>query len=80
ALQDLDTLLTHITIGALSLTANEFIEIDSETPVFNEWNDINDNLMVVDADCGDNITIDNNEDDDMPTEAPPKLIEAMYMV
>ncbi|CAM4823844.1 unnamed protein product [Rotaria magnacalcarata] len=80
AIQDLDTLLTHITIGGLSLTANEFIEIDSETPVFNEWNDINDNLMVVDADCGDNITTDNNEDDDMPTEAPPKLIEAMCMI
>ncbi|CAF4932036.1 unnamed protein product, partial [Rotaria socialis] len=80
ALQDLDTHLTHITIGGLSLIANEFIEIDSETPVFNEWNDINDNLMVVDADCGGNITTDNNEDDDMPTEAPPKLIEAMYMV
>ncbi|CAF4851692.1 unnamed protein product, partial [Rotaria socialis] len=80
AIQDLDTLLTHITIGGLSLTANEFIEIDSETPVFNEWNDINDNLIAVDADCGDNITTDNNEDDDMPTEAPPKLIEAMCMV
>ncbi|CAF1297874.1 unnamed protein product [Rotaria magnacalcarata] len=75
-----NTLLTHITIGGLSLTTNEFIEIDSETPVFNEWNDTNDNLMVVDADCGDNITTDNNEDDDMPTKAPLKVIEAMYMV
>ena len=80
ALQDLHTLLTHITTGGLRLTANEFIEIDSETPAFNEWNDIDDNLMVVDADCGDNITTDNNEDDDMPAEAPPKLTEAMDMV
>ena len=51
ALQDLDTLLTHITTGGLRLTANEFIEIDSEPPAFNEWNDIDDNLMVVNADC-----------------------------
>ncbi|CAF1460012.1 unnamed protein product [Rotaria sordida] len=80
ALQDLDTLLTHITIGGHSLNANEFVEIDSETPVFNEWNDIDDNLVVIDADCGDNITTDKNGDDDMPTEAPPKLTEAMEMV
>ncbi|CAF4026659.1 unnamed protein product [Rotaria sp. Silwood1] len=80
ALQDLDTLLTHITIGGHSLNANEFVEIDSETSAFNEWNDIDDNLIVVDAGCGDNITTDNNEDDDMPTEAPPKLTEAMEMV
>jgi hypothetical protein len=80
ALQNLDTLLAHINIGGHSLTANEFVEIDYETPAFNEWNDIDENLIAVDEDCGDKITIDNNEDDDMPTEIPPKLTEAMEMV
>ncbi|CAF2404183.1 unnamed protein product [Rotaria sp. Silwood2] len=80
ALQNLDTLLAHINIGGHCLTANEFIEIDSETPAFNDWNDINDDLIVVDEDCSGNITTDNNEDGDMPSETPSKLTEAMKMV
>jgi len=36
--------------------------------------------MVVDEDYDDKITTNNNEDDDIPTETPPKLTEAMEMV
>ncbi|CAF3934434.1 unnamed protein product, partial [Adineta steineri] len=80
ALQNLDTLLTHLNIDGHSFTANEFIEIDSETPAFNEWNDTNDNLIVVDENGFDNITTEDNNDEDMPTEPPPKLTEAMEMI
>jgi hypothetical protein len=80
ALRNLDALLAQINIGGHSLTANEFIEIDSETPAFNEWNDTDDDLIVIDENCGDKVTTDNDEDYDMPTETPPKLTEAMEMV
>ncbi|CAF1419046.1 unnamed protein product [Adineta steineri] len=80
ALQNLDTLLTHSNNGKHRLTANEFTEIDSETPAFNEWNDTNDNPIVVDENGIDNITTEDNDDEDMPTEPPPKLTEAMEMI
>ncbi|UJR19632.1 hypothetical protein I4U23_022766 [Adineta vaga] len=60
------------------LTVDEFVEIDSDTPVFNEWTNMNDDLIVVvNEDCGDNTTTENNEDYDMSAEAPPKLTEAL---
>ena len=81
ALKDLDTLLALVNIGGQSLSANEFVEVDAEIPTFNEWNDTEDDLVVVDQTCSNKKNIDNNEeDDDMPTETPPKLIEAMDMV
>ena len=68
AVQDLDALLTHITIGGQSLTADEFIQIDSEIPVFNEWSDVDGNLVVIDADPKENIATDNSDDDNIPPE------------
>ena len=81
ALKNLDILLSHINIGGQSFSANEFVEIDSDIPVFNESNDIDDNLIIVDENY-DNKKNNNNdeEDDDTPTETPPKLVEAMEMV
>ena len=78
ALQNLDLLLVHVNIGGQSLSAIEFIEVDEETPAFNEWDDVDNNLIIVAEQRHNN---DNNdEDDDMPTETPPKVIEAMEMV
>ncbi|CAF4683431.1 unnamed protein product, partial [Rotaria socialis] len=37
ALKDLDTLLAHIHIDGQSLSASEFVEMDLDTPTFNEW-------------------------------------------
>ncbi|CAF2189462.1 unnamed protein product [Rotaria magnacalcarata] len=78
ALQNLDLLLVHLNIGGQSLSAIEFIEVDEDTSAFNEWNDVDNSLIIVDEQRHNND--DNDEDDDMPTETPPKVIEAMEMV
>ena len=78
ALKNLDALLGHISIGGQSLSASEFVELDDDTPAFNEWSDGDEDLIIVDTDFGNKI---NNEDDDeIPTESAPKLLEAMEMV
>ena len=51
--------------------------MDEETPVFNEWNDVDNSLIIIDEQHYNNNN--NDEDDDMPTEIPPKVIEAMEM-
>lgn len=80
ALKKLDTLLTHLQIGGQSLSANEFVEMDADIPAFNEWNDSNDNLIIINEECSNKNNDDNNEEDDIPTEAPPTLVDAMEMV
>ena len=83
ALQSLDTLLTHINIGGQSLSAKEFIDLDAETPAFNEWNDVDDDLIIINEQSNNEEKHNNNkeeDDDDMPTETPPKLTEAMEMI
>ena len=78
ALKNLDALLGHISIGGQSLSASEFVELDDDTPAFNEWSDGDEDLIIVDTEFGNKI---NNEDDDeIPTESAPKLLEAMEMV
>ena len=50
SLNKLDTLLSHTNIGRKSRSASEFIELDSNIPVFNEWNDIDDHLIIIGED------------------------------
>ena len=81
ALKNLDALLAHVNIGGQSICASEFVEVDADIPAFNEWNDVESDLVVVDQEGNSKRNIDNNEeDDDLPNETPPKLIEAMDMV
>ena len=81
ALNNLDALLSYMNIGGQSLSSSEFVEIDSDIPVFNERDDINDNLIIVDEDYDSKKNNNNSEeDDDIPTETPPTIIEAMEMV
>ncbi|CAF2234405.1 unnamed protein product, partial [Rotaria magnacalcarata] len=77
----LSTLLDHINIGGQRFSANEFIEIDTNIPVFNEWKDI-DNHSIIVNDESENKTKTNHydEDDDIPAETPPQLIEVLEMV
>ena len=77
-LKNLDLILVHLNISGQSLSATDFIEMDEETPVFNEWNDVDNSLIIIDEQHYNNNN--NDEDDDMPTETPPKVIEAMEMV
>ena len=60
---------------------SEFVDVNAEILAFNEWNDKEDDLIVVDQECDNKKKIDNNEEDeDMPTETPPKPIEAMDII
>lgn len=79
ALKDLDTLSNHITIGDRCLPADEFIGIDADIPTFDESNNVAENLIIIKGfdDTSDHHLGD--EDDEIPTEAPPKLVEAMDM-
>jgi hypothetical protein len=79
SLKNLDQLLAHVPVDRQRLLATEFVEVDAEAPVFNEWNNAVDNLLMVDRDSHDK-NDGNEEDDEMPSETPPKLIEAMEMV
>jgi len=68
-----DDLLSHLHIGGNQMSAVELINIDSDIPVFNEWNDDSDLLMeVANAD-----TIENIEEEEPIDETPPKLPEAL---
>jgi predicted RNA-binding protein Jag len=81
ALQNLDTLLAHINIGEQNLSASEFVEMDADTPVFNECSDADDTLIIAEEECDSKKNNnDNEEDDDILTETLPKLIKAMEMV
>ncbi|CAF3341955.1 unnamed protein product [Rotaria sp. Silwood2] len=74
----LDNLLKHVVISGSTLNANEFINIDSHAPTFNEWNDDSERLVTF-----DNITQSNELDDDeekINDETPPKLCETIEMV
>ena len=79
ALQTLDMLLAHVSIGGRSLSASEFVDVDDETPAFNEWNDPGDHLIVINEDFGNNRNKE-EEDEDLMNETPPKLIDALEMV
>jgi hypothetical protein len=79
ALQTLDMLLSHVSIGGQSLSASEFVEVDDETPAFNEWNDPGEPLIVVDEVFG-NHRNEEEEDECLMNETPPKLIDALEMV
>ncbi|CAF4368920.1 unnamed protein product, partial [Rotaria socialis] len=79
ALKDLDTLLAHIHIDGQSLSASEFVEMDLDTPTFNEWNESDNDVIIVDEEYVNKKHNNNDQDDDILTEAPPKLIDAMKM-
>lgn len=81
ALQDLDRLLNHVTIGDQRLSANDFIEIDSDIATFNESNDVDENLVII-SEISNNKNDHNfsDDEDETPSEAPPKIFEAMDMV
>jgi hypothetical protein len=82
ALNDLANLLVHVKIGGQSITASQFIEVDDEVPAFNEWDDADtgSSVITIDGDLHNEEIKDHEEDDEMPTETPPKLVEAMEMV
>ncbi|CAF3357329.1 unnamed protein product [Rotaria socialis] len=79
ALKDLDTLLAHIHIDGQSLSASEFVEMDLDTPTFNEWDESDNDVIIVDEEYVNKKHNNNDQDDDILTEAPTKLIDPMEM-
>ncbi|CAF4043586.1 unnamed protein product [Rotaria sordida] len=74
----LDNLLKHVVTSGSTMNANEFINIDSHAPTFNEWNDDSERLVTF-----DNIIQSYELDDDeekINEETPPKLCETIEMV
>lgn len=70
ALRTLDMPLAHVSIGGRSLSASEFVEVDDETPAFNEWNDPRDHLIVVNKGFDDNRNKEEEDDEDLMNETP----------
>ena len=79
-LRALDMLLAHVSIGGRSLSASEFVEVDDERPAFNERNDPGDHLIVVNEGFDDNRNKEEEDDEDLMNETPPKLIDVLEMV
>ena len=80
ALRTLDMPLAHVSIGGRSLSASEFVQVDNETPAFNEWKDPGDHLIVVNEAFDDNRNKEEEDDEDLMNETPPKLIDVLEMV
>ncbi|CAF4531014.1 unnamed protein product, partial [Rotaria magnacalcarata] len=51
ALRTLDMLLDRIKIDGEYRSASEFVDMDTEIPVFNEWNDPVDKQIIIDKAC-----------------------------
>jgi hypothetical protein len=65
-LQTLDMFVSHVSVDGKSLSDSEFVEVDDETPAFNEWSDPGDPLIVVDDGFGNH----RNEEELAATEQP----------
>ncbi|CAF4770373.1 unnamed protein product [Rotaria socialis] len=75
-LEKLNDLLQHVTIDGQTMNAVDFIGIDNDTPAYNEWFDNCEHLVA----CDIKKQNDDDDDDRIPTESPPKIMEAMEML
>lgn len=76
-LEQLDSLLAHLQVDGEQLTAAEFVNIDSCTPTFNEWEDDEHLKDLI------QLTPDHNEAEEeeiLLAEEPPNLSEALEMI
>ena len=74
-IEKLDALLGHVKIGTEGLSATEYIKIDDEILVFNEWEDDVEILPIA-----INAETDEDENDQPIPEEPPSLTEAHEMI
>ncbi|CAF5207695.1 unnamed protein product [Rotaria magnacalcarata] len=81
SIEELDRVLRHSTIGGKPMSGYDITCIDDNAPSFNEWNDSNGKLLVINGIINDDG--DSNEDqlnDDVPSEDPPSLSEFLDLV
>ena len=75
-LQKLDALLSYVTFGGAHLSASEFVNVDEEISLFNEWdNDANSLLAIEDVQHDQD-----GRDDEETQEQPPSLDDALEMI
>ncbi|CAF4130639.1 unnamed protein product, partial [Rotaria magnacalcarata] len=80
-LHDLDKVLKHVTIGGNVMSVADFVSVDEDVPVFNQWNGASEKRLGVDGISNDDIPNDDiPNDDDLVLEPPPSLSESMKMI
>jgi hypothetical protein len=64
-----------VELGGQHITAEEFVSIDDDAPIFDEWNDKD-----VESSTINIIPYEDNEDNDLPQQNPLSLAEALDMI
>ncbi|CAF3004935.1 unnamed protein product [Rotaria sp. Silwood2] len=77
-IKQLDDRLVHLQIGGNRMSASELVNIDSNIPVFNEWNDNSDLLIeITNHDTAENSEDIEEEEEEESNEMAPQLPEAL---
>ncbi|CAF1288191.1 unnamed protein product [Adineta ricciae] len=76
AIEELDWILKHVTIGGKVMSAFDYVTFDDNIPSFNEWDDSSERLLSVTG-----ITNDDAENsEDIPGGDPPSLAESLELI
>ncbi|CAF5063282.1 unnamed protein product [Rotaria magnacalcarata] len=81
SIEELDRVLRHLTISGKPMPGYDIMCIDDNAPSFNDWNDSNDKLLVINGIINDDG--DSNEDqlnDDVASEDAPSLSKCLDLV
>ncbi|CAF3381248.1 unnamed protein product [Rotaria sp. Silwood1] len=75
-LNDLDKVLQYVNVGGGTMSASDFIGVDNNLSVFNELDNNNENILLVNVVAND----DTLNDEEPDIEQPPSLPESIQMV
>lgn len=78
-LKSLDSLLVHVAGCDVRMSANEFVNMDENIPVFDQW-DNNKEESVIIEDIQNVHDDQGDKEDDMIQEEPPSLVDALEMM
>ena len=79
-IKKLDALLCHLKTNDALLSASQYVMLDDEIPVFNEWEDNTESLPTT-ADATERAAQDQEDkDDEVIQEEPPSLADALEMI
>ncbi|CAF3999186.1 unnamed protein product [Rotaria sordida] len=76
AIDELDRVLKHLTVGGKSISAYDYVIIDDQIPSFNEWDDSSDRILSINGIAND----DAENMEELPREDPPPLTESLELV
>ncbi|CAF4568820.1 unnamed protein product [Rotaria sp. Silwood2] len=75
-LNELDKVLKYVKVGGDTMSASDFIAVDNNLPVFNELDNNNENILLVNVVSND----DTLNDEEPDIEKPPSIPESIQMV